>query len=315
MQLSDGYFSFRQMVYTADKYKEYKYNRKVYRIRCILLIIVEYRSNREELIMKKDIIECYENYEEEKRLTTNNARKLEFITTTRIFEDILNGKNKVLDCAAGTGAYSFWLASCGHDVTATDLTPGHIDIINEKLKGSTYNMSTAVLDAVDMSIFEDETFDAVLNMGPFYHLISEEERQKCLSESIRVLKKGGMLITAYIPRNYVFQYIAFSNQKYLDKDLADQILKTGVVRTEDKNCFWTDTYYSSKNEMEELYLANGITLTDHFAQDGIAPLLSGKVDSWDEEHFKIWSDFHYNICRDESILGTSNHVIIAGTKA
>jgi len=27
-----------------------------------------------------------------------------------------------------------------------------------------------------MSVFEDETFDVVLNMGPFYHLIHEEDR-------------------------------------------------------------------------------------------------------------------------------------------
>ena len=67
-------------------------------------------------------------------------------------------------------------------------------------------MDTAVLDATDLSIFEDGTFDVVLNMGPFYHLLTEEKRDKCLSECIRVLKKGGLLITAYIPRFSVFQH-------------------------------------------------------------------------------------------------------------
>lgn len=50
-------------------------------------------------------------------------------------------------------------------------------------------MKTAILDATDMSIFEDESFDVVLNMGPFYHLVDISDREKCIRESLRVLKK------------------------------------------------------------------------------------------------------------------------------
>lgn len=34
--------------------------------------------------MKNHVVESYENYKEEEMLTTNNARKIEFITTTRM---------------------------------------------------------------------------------------------------------------------------------------------------------------------------------------------------------------------------------------
>ncbi|MCM1283416.1 MAG: class I SAM-dependent methyltransferase [Muribaculaceae bacterium] len=154
-----------------------------------------------------------------------------------------------MDCAAGTGIYAFYLADKGHVVTATD-----------------------------MSVFEDNSFDVVLNMGPFYHLITESEREKCLSECIRVLRKGGLL------------------------------------RHDDENCFWTDTYYSSKEEMEVLYHSHQLRVTDHFVQDGLAPLLHEKVDSWSEEKFKIWCDYHYSVCRESSVLGSSNHAVIIGTK-
>ena len=126
--------------------------------------------------MKNYVVDSYENYKEEDRLTTNNARKIEFITTTRVFDEIITSKCKILDCAAGTGIYAFWLAGKGHDVTATD-----------------------------MSLFEDETFDIVLNMGPFYHLITEEQREKCLSECLRVLKKEGSLLLL------IYQDIMYSN--------------------------------------------------------------------------------------------------------
>jgi len=266
--------------------------------------------------MKNNIVESYENYREEDRLTTNNARKIEFLTTTRIFDELFDKKQKVLDCAAGTGAYAFYLAEKGFDVTATDITPRHIEIINQKLKDKEYgiNMKTHILDATDMSLFADESFDIVLNMGPFYHLCDIQERTKCFLESLRVLKKGGMLITAYIPRYFVFQYVAMKDAKYLDIKLAEQLINTGVLKHDDEKCFWTDTYYSDFDEMEKLYNANKLKIIDHFAQDGLSPLLGEKVDSLNTSEFTIWCQYHYSICREKSILGASNHVIIAGRK-
>ena len=47
--------------------------------------------------MKQHIIESYENSLEETRLTTNNARRIEFLNTTRILDELLDGKKKILD--------------------------------------------------------------------------------------------------------------------------------------------------------------------------------------------------------------------------
>lgn len=264
--------------------------------------------------MKKDLIESYENYREEDRLSTNNARRIEFLTTVRILDELIAGKKKILDCAAGTGIYSFYLADKGHSVTATDITPRHVDIIRKNLVDKPYDMETAVLDAADMSMFGDESFDVVLNMGPFYHLIDEAERVKCLSECRRVLKKGGLLVTSYIPKYYIFQFIAMQDDNYLDPRLAEQIITTGVLRHDDEKCFWTDTYYSNCDEMEGLYKKFGFETTDHFAQDGLTPQFHEKADKWSDEQFKIWCDYHYSVCRERSLLGASNHVVIAGTK-
>ena len=239
--------------------------------------------------MKNYVVENYENYREENRLTTNNARRIEFITTARIINELIPANSKVLDCAAGTGIYAFYLADKWHDVTA-------------------------VLDVTDMSMLPDESFDVVLNMGPFYHLTEEEQREKCMSESLRVLKKGGLLFTAYIPRFYVYQFMALNDEQYLDDRLAKQIIETGVLRHDDEKCFWTDTYYASKREMEEIYLQNNMEIIDHFAQDGMTPQFANKVDTWNDEQFKIWCEYHYSVCREESTLGASNHVIIVGRK-
>lgn len=264
--------------------------------------------------MKNYVVESYENYREEDRLTTNNARRIEFLTTTRILDELLGDKKQILDCSAGTGIYSFYFADKGHIVTATDITPRHIDIIRNTLSTKDYEMKTSVLDATDMSIFNDESFDVVLNMGPFYHLTDKSDREKCFAESLRVLRKGGLLITAYIPRYYIFQYTAMQNEKYLDSEFAKQIIKTGVLNHDDDKCFWTDTYYSTAEEMEQLYRHFGVTVVDHFAQDGLTPQFCGIVDKWNDEQFKIWCDYHYSVCREKSTLGASNHVVIVGRK-
>lgn len=264
--------------------------------------------------MKNHIVDNYENYKEENRLTTNNARKIEFLTTVRIMDKLFKPESQILDCAAGTGIYAFYLADKGHHVTATDITPRHIEIINKEKQNKDYQMNTAVLDATDMSMFEDESFDIVLNMGPFYHLIDEEQRTRCLAECLRVLRKGGLLLTAYIPRYFIFQYVSMSDSKYLDEKLAEQLISTGVLRHNDEKCFWTDTYYAAKQEMEELYLKSNVTIVDHFAQDGLAPSFSDIVDKWSDQQFQTWCDYHYSVCREESILGASNHVIIVGRK-
>ncbi len=49
--------------------------------------------------MDNPIITMYENYNEESRLTTNQARKVEFLITQKIFKEIFPANAKVLDCA------------------------------------------------------------------------------------------------------------------------------------------------------------------------------------------------------------------------
>lgn len=264
--------------------------------------------------MKNYVVESYENYKEEDRLATNNARRIEFLTTVRAFDELITGHKKILDCAAGTGIYSFYLADKGHDVTATDITPRHIEVIKDIAKTKPYEMKSMVLDATNMGVFDDEYFDVVLNMGPFYHLIDETDRNKCFHESLRVLKKGGLLITAYIPRYYIFQYVAMQNDYFIDAKFAQQLTETGILRHDDEKCFWTDTYYATAEEMEALYQKHGVEVIDHFAQDGATPHFSKKVDGWNDEQFQIWCDYHYSICRQKSLLGASNHVVIVGKK-
>lgn len=100
----------------------------------------------------------------------------------------------------------------------------------------------------------------------------------------------------------------------LIRRLLCQIRDTGVLLHDDPKCFWTDTYYSSNDEMQKLYRDNDIECIDHFAQDGLAPLFHNTVDQWSDEQFETWFKYYLSVCSEKSIIDMSNHVIIIGKK-
>ncbi|MBR1702620.1 MAG: hypothetical protein IJ716_11765 [Lachnospiraceae bacterium] len=73
-------------------------------------------------------------------------------------------------------------------------------------------------------------------------------------------------------------------------------------------------YYSSSDEMQELYSKYDLNIVKHFAQDGLAPLFHQKVDEWNDEQFETWFQYHLSVCGEKSILDMSNHVLIVGQK-
>jgi 2-polyprenyl-3-methyl-5-hydroxy-6-metoxy-1,4-benzoquinol methylase len=263
--------------------------------------------------MENEVINYYSKYREENRFACDNSRRIEFLTTVKHFDKLISRKSKILDCAAGSGAYTFYLSGKGHEVVATDLTPRHIEFIEKEKQKKGANIETAVIDASDLSCFDDAVFDVVLNMGPFYHIIDEEKRKKCLQESIRVLKPGGLLVISYIPRLFVNQMIALSDEYYNAKVLSN-ILETGVLKANDPACFWTDSYYSSYNEMHNIFVENNFEIVTHFAQDGILPLFRNKIKTWSDEHYDKWVDYFYSISEEASCIDMSNHVVIIGRK-
>ena len=58
-------------------------------------------------------------------------------------------------------------------------------------------------DARDLSRWPDASFDAVLSLGPFYHLPVPKDREKAAAEMQRILQPGGRAFVALTPR-YTF---------------------------------------------------------------------------------------------------------------
>ena len=182
------------------------------------------------------LIDYYNNHDEDGRITSSNSRKVEFLITTNILDKYIESRDRILEVGAGVGVYSFYYANKGNEVIATDLTPKNVDIINEKLSAMNkkVNLSAEVVNATDLSIYKSESFDVVTCLGPLYHIVDESERKKCIEESLRVLKTGGILAFAYINKHYIMNQVMLRNKEFLNKSFIDKILETGIIKDGEK---------------------------------------------------------------------------------
>ena len=119
---------------------------------------------------------------EDKRLQADKAHQVEFLTTTRYIDKYLKPNDKILEVGAGTGAYSIYYAEKGYEVNSLELVPKDMNI----------NVTEGT--ALDLSCYENNTFDMTLVLGPLYHLYTEEDKKKSDRRSTSSNKTKWLLI-------------------------------------------------------------------------------------------------------------------------
>lgn len=260
------------------------------------------------------VVESYEKYDEDSRLSADNIRRLEFLTALVYMNKYLEKGDSILDVAAGTGAYALYYAALGMQVTALDITPSYIEILKNKAANQHLQITSFVNDARDLSMFSDNSFDCVFCMGPIYHLPDPEDREKVMRESLRVLKPGGLFYLAYINKHFIFALLASQNKQYLQEKWYQRIIEQGVMYSTDEDCFWTDTWFTTPGEIEKLAERYHLKKINHVAQDGVGRLLADEINSMRPEYYKRWAEYHIRTCEEPSILGISNHGLYIGRK-
>jgi SAM-dependent methyltransferase len=102
----------------------------------------------------------------------------------------------VADIGGGPGRYAVWLAELGYEVEHRDVMDLHV----EQLEASgDPSIRTAVGDARRLDL-PDSSVDAVLLLGPLYHLRERDDRLRALREARRVTRAGGSIFVAAISR-------------------------------------------------------------------------------------------------------------------
>jgi len=125
--------------------------------------------NRQEILNNFYNEDCAEDT----RLESQHGQ-VEFLTTIKYIEEYLKPETKILEIGAGTGRYSLYYANKGYDVTAIEYVQHNVDILKSKIKDN-MNIVAEQGDAVDLSRFENNTFDVTLVLGPLYHLYEDKD--------------------------------------------------------------------------------------------------------------------------------------------
>ena len=250
----------------------------------------------------------YNKFNEEKRLNSRHGQ-VEFITSMKYIHKYLDqiekdkprAEIKILDVGAGTGRYSVPLSEEGYDVTAVELVKHNLG----RLKAKNSAVKAYQGNAMKLSRFADNSFDAVLLFGPMYHLLEKEEQRKALEEAKRVVREGGFIFVAYIMNEFSVITYAFKERH------IREAMETGML---DENFHCTkianDLYHMVRVEdLDELNDLVGLNRIQLIAADGAANYLRPYLNALDEEEFKYFIDYHLATCERADLMGASGHLV------
>lgn len=259
-----------------------------------------------ELYNIKDEIEqiqkTYEIFNEDMRLNRSRAARVEFLTNIRYIEKYLNEGDRILDIGAGAGEYSFYFARNGYKVSALELTDANIKAFSSKLKDED-DIDLVQGNAVDLSRYKDKSFDAVLLFGPLYHLHSEADRQKCISEAKRVCRDDGMIFFSFICNDMVIITELEYDKEYLSGN------------TYDHDSFKVEDFpfvFFTVDACRNMLIDGGINIKHEVASDGFSELMDEKINALDDESYAQYLKYHFYICEKPEFLGASNHLLFVG---
>ncbi len=256
---------------------------------------------------ENSIFKYYESQcNEDKRLNATKINSVEFLTTMRYLKKLCHSGSDILDACAGTGVYAFPLAEMGHKVTAGDLVDYNVKQIRNKQVVNPILKKIYTGSITDLSMFEDNSFDVVLNFGAFYHLKDEEGRTKSILESMRVIKPNGIYCLAYL--NKFANYAKYNSMMKDNFDLVEEYINIGY---EKENFLF---YATTPEDVESLMSSFSLVQMHNIATDGAKFVMKDTVNSFNDAEFERWLNIHYRICEIKSILGYSEHALYIGRK-
>lgn len=245
---------------------------------------------------------------EQPRLAGGTSR-LEFARTRLILHRFLPAPPaRVLDIGGGPGAYARWLTEQGYGVHLVDAVPLHV----EQARTASNGYTVALGDARDIQE-ADASADAVLLMGPLYHLTERADRKRALVEAGRVARAGRPIIIAAISR---FASLFDGLWKgYLDdaafEGIVERDLCEGQHRNPDERPGWfTTAYLHLPDELAQEVRDAGLVLDDLLAVEGPGWLCPDFEARWQvDRRRQQLLDATARIEREPSLLGMSAHLL------
>jgi len=165
------------------------------------------------------------------------------------------------------------------------------------------NFNCMVGDALDLNMIEDKTFDMVLNLGPMYHLFNKKDKNRAISETVRVAKKGAICMFAYLPCASLMSGYGLRHQgagrlgEVMDnkgrfKDVPEEVF----------NAFYIEDFKKLFAKTNTKYITN-------VATDGIAYAMREWVEQLSDEGYEAFLKWHFLTCERLDQQGYSAHLL------
>ena len=245
----------------------------------------------------------YDQSDEDGRLLRSRHGQLEYAVTMHYIHRFIKPGDKVLEIGAGTGRYSIALAKEGMEVTAVELMESNLDILRRNSRGMDHIRSYQG-DAADLSRFDDQTFDMTLVLGPLYHLYEAEDVHRAIDEAVRVTRKNGIVMFAFLSvfgimyANYFQGNWAAGQEENFTEDYHVRHFKEQLF-----------TGYDIR-EFEQLFEGKPIQWITTAGTDGIVESIEDRPDFMiPDEDFPAFVNWYLAFSEKRELLGSTNHLL------
>ncbi len=218
----------------------------------------------------------------------------------------------VLDIGGAAGVYSLWLQSLGYRVSLFDLVHKHAG------QAHAAGIASVVQGDARALPYADSCSDAVLLMGPLYHLTERKCRVKTLIEARRVLRPGGVLFAASICR--YAPLMAALVLGFLDNPYFEPILQRNLDDGQHRNptgdlLYFTTAYLHLPEDLRGEIDEAGFSVEDLLAVEGPGWLAKDFDRVWGDGALrKKLLDLMRRVERDPALIGVSPHVLAVGRR-
>jgi ubiquinone/menaquinone biosynthesis C-methylase UbiE len=261
----------------------------------------------------------YELGSERDRLFSEGEPRLELARALELLDRFLpSAPARLIDIGGGPGAYAAIWARRGYDVHLYDLLDLHVQQAQQRTEAQPeHPHAAAVADA--RSIPEpDASADAVVLLGPLYHLTEQTQRAAALLEARRILKPGGVVAAMGISRFSILLDGLWQGwlsdplfRGLAERDLFDgQHLNPDPVRYPQ---WFTTAYFQRPEELTDEVSRAGLDAVSLHGIEGPSWLMQEKWSDPDRREQMLFAA--RAIESEPSLSGLSAHMLAVGTKA
>jgi len=255
--------------------------------------------------------------QEWKRLKKDPYHQIEFTITMHFLNQHLPRQGTILDAGGGPGRYTIELAKRGYNIVLFDLIPEMLQTAWSKIKKAGLLKRVRIVEGSieDLSMFQTESFDAVLALGgSLNHLLNFSQREKAASELVRVAKNDAPLFVSVISRIGLLKtlLIMFQNEvKY-----ARHHWEVGDYVPGLQGEGFTAAHWFLPEELCGLFREHGVNVLEMAGLEGLSSHHAKETNRLfeNQQKWKMWEDILLKTCNHPSVVGCAEHFLLVGRK-